>query len=160
MLKIQKTLDGLDTFYSTEYNQTYHSKHGVLQEARYVFLEGSDISQKIKSENKVSILEIGFGTGFNFFLTADLALKYKTGLTYYAVEKNLPDYKDYIKLNHKTHFSMNSAWLNFLSWRRHSSMLKNGVYKIVHRNINLYPFLSIPVRNLIRVPWQYSLAKG
>jgi len=47
MLKIQKTLDGLDTFYSTEYNQTYHSKHGVLQEARYVFLEGSGISQKI-----------------------------------------------------------------------------------------------------------------
>ena len=88
------------------------------------------------------VLEIGFGTGFNFFLTADLALKYKTALTYYAVEKNLPDYKDYIKLNHTTHFSMNSAWLNFLSWRSHSSMLKNGVYKIVHRNINLYLILS------------------
>ena len=141
-MKLIRTEDGLDTLLSSEYNETYHSKHGVLQEAQHVFLNGTGISEKLKSEKKISILEIGFGTGFNFFLTTDAALKNDTKMVYYAVENNLLDYEEFIRLNHNNLFSKNPIWLNFLSWRKYSTNIKPGIYKIVLRNIKLILILS------------------
>ncbi len=66
-MKLIKTEDGLHTIFSTKYNEKYHSKHGVLQEAQHVFINGAEVSKKIKTQKRISILEIGFGTGFNFF---------------------------------------------------------------------------------------------
>ena len=65
-MKIQKTQDGINTYLSDKYNQTYHSIHGVLQEADHVFLKGAGVWDKLHSDAYIKILEIGFGTGFNF----------------------------------------------------------------------------------------------
>jgi tRNA U34 5-methylaminomethyl-2-thiouridine-forming methyltransferase MnmC len=136
-MKIIKTDDGLDTIYSKEYNQTYHSKHGAFQEAQHVFLEGSAVLEKFQAEEKVAVLEIGFGTGFNFFLTAREAQKQKAELTYYAVENDLLSYNDFSKLNHQQLFSDDPVRNYFLNWRKDIKELKSGIHEIVFKNIRL-----------------------
>ena len=141
-MKLIKTEDGLHTIFSTKYNETYHSKHGVLQETQHVFLNGSGAIAKIASQKKISILEIGFGTGFNFFLTSIEALKNQTELDYYAVEKDLLGYDDFIGLNHHKLFSENPIWLNFLLWRKFTSNLRQGIYNIIYKNVKLFLICS------------------
>lgn len=64
--EIIKTLDGSTTIHLEEWNESYHSKHGAIQEAKHVFIKnGLSLFEK----NPVSILEIGFGTGLNAFIT-------------------------------------------------------------------------------------------
>ena len=59
--------DGSHTLYHEELNETYHSTHGAIQESMHVFIEMG--LQQIQ-EKEIKILEIGFGTGLNAFLTA------------------------------------------------------------------------------------------
>lgn len=49
-----------------DWNEQYHSKHGAIQEAYHVFIKsGLDLF----SEGEINLLEIGFGTGLNAFIT-------------------------------------------------------------------------------------------
>jgi tRNA U34 5-methylaminomethyl-2-thiouridine-forming methyltransferase MnmC len=54
-----------------------------------VFLEASGVAEKLRQGSSASVLEVGFGTGLNFFLTADLALKSGVRLYYQALEQDL-----------------------------------------------------------------------
>ncbi len=61
------TNDGSTTIRIPEWNENYHSTHGAIQEAKHVFIKnGLDLFQ---DKNSISILEIGFGTGLNAFIT-------------------------------------------------------------------------------------------
>ncbi|MCG8235302.1 tRNA (5-methylaminomethyl-2-thiouridine)(34)-methyltransferase MnmD [Tenacibaculum finnmarkense] len=60
------TSDGSTTIYLPDWDEQYHSKHGAIQEAYHVFIK-SGLALQTKPE--VSILEIGFGTGLNSFIT-------------------------------------------------------------------------------------------
>ena len=64
--EIIKTLDGSTTIHLEEWNENYHSKHGAIQEAKHVFIKNG---LSLFENNPVSILEIGFGTGLNAFIT-------------------------------------------------------------------------------------------
>ena len=100
-----KTLDGSQTLFSERYEQTFHSNKGALSESKHIFLNASGVRKRLHKKLYTSILEIGFGTGLNFFLTADLALKTGTKLDYSALEQDLLpadlvqslNYKDYLK---------------------------------------------------------------
>ncbi|WP_299107902.1 tRNA (5-methylaminomethyl-2-thiouridine)(34)-methyltransferase MnmD [uncultured Tenacibaculum sp.] len=60
------TSDGSTTIHLPDWNEQYHSKHGAIQEAYHVFIKsGLEIVEK----DEVAILEIGFGTGLNCFIT-------------------------------------------------------------------------------------------
>src|SRR5690606_26607053 len=74
---------------SQRYAESYRSRHGALSEARHVFLEGSDVAAKLRSGLAVKVLEIGFGTGLNFLVTAQAAGP-GTTLRYTALENDLP----------------------------------------------------------------------
>ncbi len=66
------TEDGSHTVESDRWQVTYHSKFGALQEAHTVYVEAGfhHILGKLLGENpKISILEMGFGTGLNAFMT-------------------------------------------------------------------------------------------
>ncbi|AXT19358.1 SAM-dependent methyltransferase [Flavobacteriaceae bacterium AU392] len=66
------TSDGSKTIQIEEWDEQYHSKHGAIQEANHVFIKHglSYYSENILELNKdISILEIGFGTGLNAFIT-------------------------------------------------------------------------------------------
>ena len=61
------TDDGSTTIRIPDWDENYHSTHGAIQEAKHVFIKnGLDI---FKNQDSISILEIGFGTGLNAFIT-------------------------------------------------------------------------------------------
>lgn len=61
------TNDGTTTIRIPEWNENYHSSHGAIQEAKHVFIKnGLDL---FKNQSSISILEIGYGTGLNAFIT-------------------------------------------------------------------------------------------
>ncbi|UXP33311.1 tRNA (5-methylaminomethyl-2-thiouridine)(34)-methyltransferase MnmD [Reichenbachiella agarivorans] len=71
-VEIFETKDGSHSLLLTDMNETYHSTHGAMTEAQYVFLsKGLDHCRKLFPDKEViKILEIGFGTGLNAWLTA------------------------------------------------------------------------------------------
>jgi tRNA U34 5-methylaminomethyl-2-thiouridine-forming methyltransferase MnmC len=69
-LQILTTKDNSVTIYNTELNETYHSKHGAVQESLHVFIKnGLHFAIQQFPDKELSILEIGFGTGLNALLT-------------------------------------------------------------------------------------------
>jgi len=64
--EIIHTSDGSTTIHIKEWDECYHSKHGAIQEAKHVFIKNG---LALFPDQKVSILEIGFGTGLNAFIT-------------------------------------------------------------------------------------------
>ncbi|WP_408046590.1 tRNA (5-methylaminomethyl-2-thiouridine)(34)-methyltransferase MnmD [Tenacibaculum crassostreae] len=80
------TSDGSTTIHLPEWNEQYHSKHGAIQEAYHVFIKNG---LKYVDGKTASILEIGFGTGLNCFITlleADKSIDY-VGVEAYPVAK-------------------------------------------------------------------------
>jgi tRNA U34 5-methylaminomethyl-2-thiouridine-forming methyltransferase MnmC len=81
--EIIQTLDGSTTIHLQEWNESYHSKHGAIQEAQHVFIKNG---LSLFQNNSVSILEIGFGTGLNAFITFLEAPKMNQSIDYVGVE--------------------------------------------------------------------------
>lgn len=85
--KIIKTADGSVTIQLPDWNEQYHSKHGAVQEARHVFLKmGLYTLLERRNFSRLSILEIGFGTGLNAFLTLLEAERLGLNIDYTGVE--------------------------------------------------------------------------
>lgn len=77
------TSDGSSTIFIPEWNESYHSKNGAIQEAYHVFINaGFSLFQK----ESINILEIGFGTGLNAFITYLEAKKSNKNINYVGVE--------------------------------------------------------------------------
>jgi tRNA U34 5-methylaminomethyl-2-thiouridine-forming methyltransferase MnmC len=81
-LEIQLTADGSHTLFVPEMDEHYHSVNGAVQESYHVFIRAG--LQQLRKE-KVRILEIGFGTGLNAFLTL---LNTDIPTAYYTVESD------------------------------------------------------------------------
>ncbi|WP_179333147.1 tRNA (5-methylaminomethyl-2-thiouridine)(34)-methyltransferase MnmD [Winogradskyella costae] len=104
------TSDGSKTIQIEEWNEQYHSIHGAIQEANHVFLKHGLLfySMQVSSTQPISILEIGFGTGLNAFLTLikaekdNLNLNY-TGIEAYPVQPEEINQLNYVELISQTH---------------------------------------------------------
>ncbi|TGD57892.1 tRNA (5-methylaminomethyl-2-thiouridine)(34)-methyltransferase MnmD [Flavobacterium humi] len=81
--EIIKTRDGSTTIHLVDWNESYHSKNGAIREAYHVFIQNG---LSLLGEKSVSILEIGFGTGLNAFITFLEAQKNKLTIEYTGVE--------------------------------------------------------------------------
>jgi tRNA U34 5-methylaminomethyl-2-thiouridine-forming methyltransferase MnmC len=68
VLCIVPTKDGSDTLLNDSLNVTYHSINGALQESLHVFIK-EGYKKLDTNKDKIRILEIGFGTGLNAWLT-------------------------------------------------------------------------------------------
>ncbi len=87
MLKFVVTADGSKTLYHPGIGEHYHSRHGAVQESKHVFLGmGLEFCLEQHRPNAVTVLEIGFGTGLNFLLTADYCREKGIALAYTGVE--------------------------------------------------------------------------
>jgi tRNA U34 5-methylaminomethyl-2-thiouridine-forming methyltransferase MnmC len=87
MLEIVKTSDGSNTIFNSEVGENYHSHHGALQESKHVFVKSGLQYFLDKTETKqISILEVGFGTGLNFLLSADYCSTENIQLDYTGIE--------------------------------------------------------------------------
>ena len=81
--EIIQTLDGSTTIHLREWDECYHSKHGAIQEAQHVFIKNG---LSLFENKHISILEIGFGTGLNAFITFLEAKKLNQTIDYVGVE--------------------------------------------------------------------------
>ncbi|MFM9826296.1 tRNA (5-methylaminomethyl-2-thiouridine)(34)-methyltransferase MnmD [Flavobacterium sp.] len=81
--EILNTHDGSTTIHLKEWDECYHSKFGAIQEANHVFIKnGLNLFQN----KKISILEIGFGTGLNTFITFLESSRHQLSIDYVGVE--------------------------------------------------------------------------
>ena len=86
---IVMTDDGSRTLYSDDDNETFHSESGALSESKLVFMQNSGVQSRLQEKTKTRVLEIGFGAGLNFFLTASCALNHCVELEYVAFESRV-----------------------------------------------------------------------
>ena len=100
--KIITTGDGSKTIQLTEWDEQYHSKHGAIQEAYHVFIKHGlqYYNANHKKLETFSILEIGFGTGLNAFITLLEAEKLNTSINYVGVEAYPVDLNEVQELNY------------------------------------------------------------
>ena len=82
--KTEVTADGSNTLYIPEMDEHYHSVNGALQESRHIFIEAG---LHALEKDFIRIVEIGFGTGLNAFLTLkDVELSQAHHIDYHTVE--------------------------------------------------------------------------
>ena len=82
--KIIQTSDGSKSLYLPQLDETYHSRHGALQEAFHVFIRsGLDL---FPDGSEISIFEMGFGTGLNALITALEARSRRLSVRYSGLE--------------------------------------------------------------------------
>jgi tRNA U34 5-methylaminomethyl-2-thiouridine-forming methyltransferase MnmC len=90
-IEIITTSDGSHSLLNTALNETYHSRHGALQESIHVFIkEGLDHFLSVKSQKDISILEVGFGTGLNALLTLQRAYELPANIIHYTSLETFP----------------------------------------------------------------------
>jgi len=80
---IISTADGSKTIYSDRFSEHYHSTFGAVNESNHVFIEAGFLSTTVES---VSVLEIGFGTGLNAWLTLLQANRLNRQTCYETIE--------------------------------------------------------------------------
>ncbi|WP_047246045.1 tRNA (5-methylaminomethyl-2-thiouridine)(34)-methyltransferase MnmD [Maribacter thermophilus] len=116
--EIITTADGSKTIHIKDWDEQYHSKHGAVQEAYHVFIKkGLDLYKN----QELRILEIGFGTGLNAFITLletearKLTISY-TGVEAYPVSKEEILELDYVKKLEATAHSGEFELLHSVPW--------------------------------------------
>nr|WP_262906274.1 tRNA (5-methylaminomethyl-2-thiouridine)(34)-methyltransferase MnmD [Tenacibaculum dicentrarchi] len=77
-----------------DWDEQYHSKHGAIQEAYHVFIKNG---LALQTKPTISILEIGFGTGLNSFITF---LENSRKINYVGVEAYPVVAQEVAKLNY------------------------------------------------------------
>ena len=97
--EIIQTLDGSTTIHLKEWDECYHSKHGAIQEAKHVFIQNG---LSLFPNQSVSILEIGFGTGLNAFITLLESQKLHQSIHYVGVEAYPVNAAEVIAMNYVT----------------------------------------------------------
>ncbi len=102
--QIRETADGSSTLFAPALNQHYHSTHGAVQESLHVFIEAGLHHFKT---TEIAILEIGFGSGLNAFLTLLETQKAAQKVTYTAVEKFPISNELAVGLNYADRFAEN-----------------------------------------------------
>lgn len=83
-IEIKTTTDGSFTIFLPEINEHYHSINGAIQESMHVFINAG---LKQHQSNYLNILEIGFGTGLNAFLTLLNNISTLKSINYYGIER-------------------------------------------------------------------------
>lgn len=86
-LRPVETEDGSLTLLNEHFGATYHATQGAREESRHVFINhGLLLFLKENSKKELRILEIGFGTGLNAFLSFLEAERLGVTIRYHAVE--------------------------------------------------------------------------
>lgn len=81
---LQTTADGSHTLYVPELDEHYHSTHGAIRESMHVYI---DAGLRHCLSTEINLLEIGFGTGLNAFLTLLEAEKLQKMIHYSTLER-------------------------------------------------------------------------
>jgi len=134
--KVVLTADGSRTIHIEEWNENYHSHHGALQEAKHVFID--KVRERIGERTEISILEIGFGTGLNAFLTLQLAEELNVKIMYVGLEAFPVSVEELEALNYAAIWEVGRPkyeMLHEVSWEKEMAITEN-----FHLTKNQIPF--------------------
>jgi len=136
MAEIIITADGSHTLYIPGMNEHYHSIHGAIQESQHIFIShGFDVC----SADPLNILEIGFGTGLNAFLTALQSTKSERKVHYTTLEKYPLERRITDQLNYHTFYGDNTKelfrLLHSAPWNTNVSINNNFTLRKVETDV-------------------------
>lgn len=119
--QIFDTADGSSSLISGRFGEAYHSRHGAVQESNHVFIEAGFKYKIYEGVDNLKILEIGFGTGLNAYLTfleskknSTLSIDYH-GLEAYPISKSeyeALNYHEYLEVEQKEFISLHDSLWN------------------------------------------------
>jgi tRNA U34 5-methylaminomethyl-2-thiouridine-forming methyltransferase MnmC len=146
--KLIITEDGSHSLYMPELKESYHSVHGAIQESMHVFIEAG-LKEIFKTNKAIQVLEMGFGTGLNAFLTLIEAEKVSKSIQYTTLETNLLQNFIVKQLNYgseiehgkwKEYFSKihNAPWEIFTTVSDYFSIKKNNKSVLEFNSICLF----------------------
>ncbi len=147
-MKIIPTKDGSFTIYNESLNAHYHSLHGAIQESKHIFIKNG--LEQIK-DDKISIFEMGFGSGLNAFLSFLTAQKNKAFISYYCIEKHPIPKTIYQKLNYSKNKKESEMFLNLheAPWNKEVSLSPFFKLKKNNESIAFFDTTAIPKVNII-----------
>jgi tRNA U34 5-methylaminomethyl-2-thiouridine-forming methyltransferase MnmC len=139
---LKLTDDGSHTLFVPGLNEHYHSVYGAVAESRHVYIQsGFDFTRMNK--DSLSILEIGFGTGLNAFLTWLGARQHELQVEYTTIEKYPLHAEIYRNLNYAEILALPGESENFI--RLHESPWNEKVklserFSLIKMNVSLQDY--------------------
>lgn len=117
---IEKTDDGSATLFVPELNEHYHSTKGARTESQHIFI---DMGLKASTATSPRVLEIGFGTGLNAWLTLKEAESscrevHYTGLELYPLAWEMVEQLGYIPSSEQQHAAELFKQLHTAPWEK------------------------------------------
>lgn len=88
--QIRITDDDSPTLVQSATDDAMHSGCGAIAETQHVYLSGSGVAERLSDGMATRVLEVGFGSGMAWLLSADAALARDTPLEYVGLENQLP----------------------------------------------------------------------
>jgi tRNA U34 5-methylaminomethyl-2-thiouridine-forming methyltransferase MnmC len=153
-MSIQMTSDGSHTIHSDRFDSSYHSSHGAIQESEHVFINAGLNYLLEKLPNRIDILEIGFGTGLNAFLTLIEAKNKSVDIHYTGVELYPLDLEIIKTLNYPDQLNTSELKNTFLELHSYP----NTCHKI-SLSENKYFEINLRIEDLEKIDFnhQYNL---
>lgn len=144
------TEDGSHTIYLPEIDEHYHSVYGAIQESLHIYI-GEGLFQTTK--NELNILEIGFGTGLNAYLTYCYAKKMNKSVKYFCLEKYPLSEVEYLQLNYPDtifpEFSFVFMQIHQAEWNSLAVISPEFKLQKIHDDLLTFQFNSVPQFDLV-----------
>jgi tRNA U34 5-methylaminomethyl-2-thiouridine-forming methyltransferase MnmC len=135
------TEDGSHTLFVPAIDECYHSTHGAMQESRHIFIE-EGLKQCTKSD--IHVLEIGFGTGLNAFLTMIEAERSGKHIHYTTLEKYPLEIDKALQLNYTDGLSSENRIdfekMHTSSWNENIQITPFFILKKIETDFTSYIF--------------------
>lgn len=132
--ELQITADGSHTLFIPEMDEHYHSVNGAVQESRHVFIEAGWKKLEKEVKEPVRVLEIGFGTGLNAFLTLLEAEAAGQPVCYYTVER----------------YPLADEWVEALNYGQIVGAGREAWFRILH---------AVPWNTIVRITDHFTFCK-
>ena len=127
--EIIQTRDGSHTLYVPELNEHYHSIHGAIQESRHIYIQHGIHH---RDQDPLHILEAGFGTGLNAYLTLIDTTRHPRHVIYHSYEK----------------YPLNPEEVSLLNYPAHLPFEQPGLFEKLHAadwetNVSITPHFTL-----------------
>ena len=134
------TGDGSHSLFLPELKEYYHSRFGAITESRHIFIQEGFLKTK---NNPLSILEVGFGTGLNAYLTYLQSEITGQMVLYTAIEKHPLPHAIVTRLNYPALLEASGEIffsLHLADWKQPVQISNN--FSLIKQNADLLDYTT------------------